>query len=281
MASRGILLVAPAAWTRPDVRERSPLKTCEITCAIAPGRFYEMAVEHGAKYSPGGDIQNFHFFLGVTPNSIGLAQLKLQLLGATGFIGCIGKDKSGEQMKMNAKLAAVTVPYYEDENAPTDDTRAVSVLGGERSLAADLSAAISHKSEYLKQPEISALVEREKYICHAGLFPPVFSDSIQLVDERAAANKEMFMKNLSAPFTCEFFKDAEEEVFLYMDFVLGNETQAQTLSAVHGREGLDPVVAEDGKVKKLPVIKLPPEKLVDTKGAGDAFVGGFVSQLVQ
>ena len=34
-------------------------------------------------------------------------------------------------------------------------------------------------------------------------------------------------------------------------------------------QGLAPVVvAEDGKVKKFPVIKLPKEKLVDTNGAG-------------
>jgi adenosine kinase len=34
-------------------------------------------------------------------------------------------------------------------------------------------------------------------------------------------------------------------------------------------------------VTKYPVEKLPKELLVDTNGAGDAFVGGFLSQLVQ
>ena len=34
-------------------------------------------------------------------------------------------------------------------------------------------------------------------------------------------------------------------------------------------------------MKTFPVILLPKEKLVDTNGAGDAFVGGFLSQLVQ
>lgn len=34
------------------------------------------------------------------------------------------------------------------------------------------------------------------------------------------------------------------------------------------------------QVYHIPVISLPKEKLVDTNGAGDAFVGGFLSQLV-
>lgn len=34
------------------------------------------------------------------------------------------------------------------------------------------------------------------------------------------------------------------------------------------------------QVTTYPVIPLPKEKLVDTNGAGDAFVGGFLSQLL-
>lgn len=32
---------------------------------------------------------------------------------------------------------------------------------------------------------------------------------------------------------------------------------------------------------EIPVEKLPADKIVDTNGAGDAFVGGFLAQLVQ
>ncbi|XP_039138651.1 adenosine kinase 1-like [Dioscorea cayenensis subsp. rotundata] len=97
-----------------------------------------------------------------------------------------------------------------------------------------------------------------------------------------------------------------------MDYVFNNETEARTFSKVHGWEtenveeialkisalpkasgthkritvitqGSDPVVvAEDGRLKLFPVILLPPkEKLVNTNGAGDAFIGGLLSQLVQ
>ncbi|GAB4833635.1 Adenylate kinase 2 [Ancistrocladus abbreviatus] len=262
--------------------------------------YEEMAAKYRVEYIAGG----------ATQNSIRVAQWMLQKPGATGYIGCIGKDKFGEEMKHNAKLAGVNAHYYEDESAPTG-TCAVCVVGGERSLVANLSAANCYKSDHLKRPENWVLVEKAKYLYIAGFFLTVSPDSIQLVAEHAAANNKYFMMNLSAPFICEFFKDAQEKALPYMDFVFGNETEARTFSKVHGWEtdnveeiavkisqwpkasgahkritvitqGADPVVvAEDGKVKKFPVILLPKEKLVDTNGAGDAFVGGFLSQLVQ
>lgn len=260
----------------------------------------EMASKYNVEYIAGG----------ATQNSIRVAQWMLQIPGATSYIGCIGKDKFGEEMKKNSKLAGVNVHYYEDESASTG-TCAVCVVGGERSLVANLSAANCYKSEHLKKPENWALVEKAKYFYIAGFFLTVSPDSIRLVAEHAAANNKVFMMNLSAPFICEFFKDALEKVLPYMDYIFGNETEARTFSKVQGwgtddveeialklsqwpkaseirkrtaviTQGADPVVvAQDGKLKKFPVIVLPKDKLVDTNGAGDAFVGGFLSQLVQ
>jgi len=45
-------------------------------------------------------------------------------------------------------------------------------------------------------------------------------------------------------------------------------------------QGADPtIVAVNGEVTQHPVLRLPKEKLVDTNGAGDAFVGGFLAAL--
>ncbi|KAG2334668.1 hypothetical protein Bca4012_000133 [Brassica carinata] len=247
---------------------------------------------------------------GATQNSIKVAQWMLQIPGATSYMGSIGKDKYGEAMKKDATAAGLNVHYYEDESAPTG-TCGVCVVGGERSLIANLSAANCYKVDHLKKPENWALVEKAKFYYIAGFFLTVSPESIQLVSEHAAANNKVFTMNLSAPFICEFFKDAQEKFLPYMDFVFGNETEARTFSRVHGWEtedveqiaikisqlpkatgtykrttvitqGADPVVvAQDGKVTKYPVIPLPKEKLVDTNGAGDAFVGGFMSQLVK
>jgi adenosine kinase len=39
-------------------------------------------------------------------------------------------------------------------------------------------------------------------------------------------------------------------------------------------------VVKEGVVTSYPVELLPKEKLVDTNGAGDAFVGGFLAQVM-
>ncbi|KAH0470054.1 hypothetical protein IEQ34_001612 [Dendrobium chrysotoxum] len=250
----------------------------------------ELASKHNVDYIAGG----------ATQNSIRVAQWMLQIPGATSYMGCIGKDKFGEEMKKNVKGAGVNAHYYEDETAPTG-TCAVCVVGGERSLIANLSAANCYKSDHLKRLENWKLVEKAQYIYIAGFFLTVSPESILLV----------FLMNLSAPFICEFFRDAQDKVFPYVDYIFGNETEARTFSRVRGWEtdnveeialkisalpkasgthkritvitqGSDPVVvAQDGKVRLFPVILLPKEKLVDTNGAGDAFVGGFLSQLVK
>lgn len=42
---------------------------------------------------------------------LGLLQWMLQIPGATSYIGCIGKDKFGEEMKKNSTAAGVNVGF--------------------------------------------------------------------------------------------------------------------------------------------------------------------------
>ncbi|KAL0336899.1 UNVERIFIED_CONTAM: Adenosine kinase [Sesamum calycinum] len=261
--------------------------------------YEELASKYKVEYIAGG----------ATQNSIRVAQWMLQKPGATGYMGSIGKDKFGEEMKKNAREAGVNVHYYEDDS-PTG-TCGVCVLGGERSLVANLSAANCYKPDHLKKPENWALVEKAKYYYIAGFFLTVSPESIMLVAEHAIAKNKVFCTNLSAPFilsssrmyktkyysTWTMFSGMKQKQELSPKFMAGRQRMLQKIalkisqlpkaSGTHKRvtvitQGADPVVvAEDGKVKLLSVIPLPKEKLVDTNGAGDAFVGGFLSQLVQ
>ncbi|XP_050379491.1 adenosine kinase 2-like [Argentina anserina] len=147
---------------------------------------------------------------GATNKSIRVAQWMLQEPGATSYMGSIGKDKYGDEMKKSSKLAGVNVHFYEEESVPTG-TCAVCIVGDGRSLVANLSAANCYKFEHLKRPENWALVEKAKYLYIAGFFLTVSPESIQLVGEHAAKNNKIFGMNLSATFISEFFKDVQEK----------------------------------------------------------------------
>jgi len=135
-------------------------------------------------------------------------------------------------------------------------------------------------------------------------------ESILTVAKAAVHDNKIFAMNLSAPFLIQFFGDQMAAALPYADFVFGNESEALAYGEAKGygndiptialklaqqpkasgtrprivvfTQGSDStIVASEGTWKLYPVDPLPRELLVDTNGAGDAFVGGFLSQLVQ
>lgn len=112
------------------------------------------------------------------------------------------------------------------------------------------------------------------------------------------------MMNLSAPFVSEFYGKPLKAALPYVDILFANEDEADTFARVNDfkttdrreialklsnyekinekrkrvviiTQGSEPVIlAKNDEITEFPVTKLPAEKVVDTNGAGDAFVGG-------
>lgn len=249
---------------------------------------------------------------GATQNSVKVAQWMIQEPHKVGtFFGCIGKDKFGKILKEKAEEANVDAHYYEQSEEPTG-TCAACITSDNRSLVANLAAANCYKKEkHLDLEENWKLVEKAQVYYIAGFFLTVSLESILKVAKHASENNKIFCLNLSAPFICEFFKEALMKVMPYVDILFGNETEAttfareqgfetedieeiakkaQSLSKVNkkrqrivvftqGKEGT--VMTKGDKVETFPVLEIDQSEIVDTNGAGDAFVGGFLSQLVQ
>ena len=247
---------------------------------------------------------------GATQNSIRVASWMLQQPKSCSYMGCVGKDESAATMTKECEKEGVVVQYMVDEATPTG-TCAVCVKDGERSLITNLGAANNYKIAHAEAAENWALVEKAKFYYISGFFFTVSPDTIMKVAEHAKEAGKCFMMNLSAPFIMQVppFKAALTATMPFIDILFGNESEAQTFAETEGwdkaltvaeiackisamengpkkvviTQGADPtIVAEGGKVLlEHPVKPLTKEELVDTNGAGDAFVGGFLSQLVQ
>ena len=81
----------------------------------------------------------------------------LQQPAATSFMGCIGRDAFGDQLRASAAGDGVNVHYMEVESIPTG-VCAVLVVDTDRSLVTNLNAANHYKIDHLKKPEVMMLL---------------------------------------------------------------------------------------------------------------------------
>jgi len=247
---------------------------------------------------------------GATQNTIRVAQWMLKSkTGQTAFMGCVGNDDYAKVLEDCASKDGVLVHYMKDAETPTG-TCGCLIKDGERALVANLAAANNFKPSHLDTDKAKEIIEAAKFYYIAGFFLTVSPESLAIVGDHCVANNKVLGLNLSAPFIVEFFGDKVKAALEYADFVFSNESEAETYGKVNDlgsdlkeialkiAEGpkknnkrertviftqgsKSTIVACKGKITEYAVEELAKDKLVDTNGAGDAFVGGFLSQLVQ
>jgi len=245
---------------------------------------------------------------GATQNSIRVAQWILGKPNATSYMGCVGSDESSKILEEKAKQVGINVRYQTCEK-PTGRC-AVLITDQNRSLVTKLDAANHFTISHLEEETNWSVVSAAKLVYSAGFFLTVSVDSMLKVAKHCALSNKTYCLNLSAPFLCQFFKDQMSSVLPFTDIVFGNETEAASYAEVNNlnttdvakiatkiamlpkengsrsrlviiTQGSDPVIAvEHGKVKTYPVTPLEKSEIVDTNGAGDAFVGGFLAQWI-
>ncbi|OUC44085.1 kinase, PfkB family [Trichinella nativa] len=177
------------------------------------------------------------------------------------------------------------------------------------SLCAHLAAANLFSVDYLELQENWKLIEKARYFYVAGFFMSSCLPAIYKIAEHADNASKYFMMNLSATFICSTMKEHFVRLFPYIDVLFGNEKEAFEIAKALGFEsqclkevvicianiekasnrsrlvvvtqGPKPVIISDGSMfQTYPVPQLADERIVDTSGTGDAFVGGFLSQFI-
>ncbi|KAM5236790.1 adenosine kinase isoform 1-T1 [Ctenodactylus gundi] len=191
---------------------------------------------------------------GSTQNSMKVAQWMIQQPHkAATFFGCIGIDKFGEILKKKAAEVHVDAHYYEQNEQPTG-TCAACITGDNRSLVANLAAANCYKKEkHLDLEKNWMLVEKARvcYIAEAATFAR--EQGFETEDIEEIARKTQALPKV-------------------------NSKRQRIVIFTQGRE--DTVMATESEVIAFPVLDQDQKEIIDTIGAGDAFVGGFLSQLV-
>lgn len=206
----------------------------------------------------------------------------------------------------------MTAHYDVVEEVPTG-TCAVLVHKTERSLVANLSAAEKYsKARHFESPAFQAVVRGAKVIYSAGFFLTHAADTMVECGKIAQETGARYALNLSAPFLCQFFKDQMHAVLPYADFVFGNESEAAAFAEANGygavsveetarriaalpkanaavprivviTQGADQTIVVEGDKPTVvvPVEAVAKESIVDTNGAGDSFVGGFLAHVLK
>ncbi|KAJ8304083.1 hypothetical protein KUTeg_017666 [Tegillarca granosa] len=247
---------------------------------------------------------------GATQNSIRVAQWLLQKPGATTFFGGVGNDIYYEILKKTVEQVGVNVHYEVHSGKATGKCGAI-ITGEDRSLVTELGAAEMFTADFLKQPENWALVEKAQFYYIGGFIVPASSEAVLGVLKHAANTGKTVIMNLHAKFLCQYFADSDFNLLQYVDVLFGNGDEAtefgkhmgfnttnveeiakltsllpklnknreRTVVFTQGKSST--ILAVSGKTTVFQVVPVDRSIIKDTNGCGDAFVGGFLSQLVQ
>jgi adenosine kinase len=229
------------------------------------------------------------------------------MLGSSGhvdFIGCIGNDDYGKLLTKVAHDSGVNTHFDINQVHQTGCCASI-IYNKDRSLVGFVSAAGHYSFDHYQSRDVQEAVNSSDIIYTTGFFSLSSYASILAAGQYAAQSNKYFMLNLSAPFVTEL--DNFYNVLQYADIVVGNEHESLAVSNKQGWGTSDnkeialkiaqlpkinqsrkrmviitqgkhsTLVCEDDTVTEYPVPAIDPSLIVDTNGAGDSFVAGFLA----
>eukprot|EP00759_Apiculatamorpha_spiralis_P051877 PhF_6_TR5532/c0_g1_i1/m.7859/K00856/E2.7.1.20, ADK; adenosine kinase len=228
------------------------------------------------------------------------------------FVGCTAEDNFGRILR-DALVKVNVQPLFDVCTTKPSGTCACLVVGKERTLVANLGAALHLSLDFVKNDAITDVLKKADVVYCEGFFLNLVANPnvVMYVADYCCTNDVVLSFNLSAPYLCHIFKDLWADVMPCIDVIFGNKVDfcayAETLGwndvadvceiamrvamlpkrnnsrsrivvLTHGEEPTVVATPEGIVEYETPWVQL--DQIVDLNGAGDAFAGGFLSAYV-
>ncbi len=291
-----------------EIMQKYGLKSGETIFASPENEsfFNEIENEPEVTYTPGGSVQNTlrvaSFCLNSEPNNI-KKNYKLTMLGSVG--DDIYKDKVINALKINGVNPLLQI-------IPNMNTSrcAVGIYKKERTLLPEIKASNYLSEEFLSQNG-QEILSHDALIIEGYFLKEKFELCKKLCLEFIKL-KKLIILTLCDDFMIEFHKEKIMEIANLADMIFGNFHSAEVLADGRGKnmkETFEKIHKKLSNKERMLVITAGPQgafcskfnyqkmqleflfqdfpqniknyEIVDLNGAGDAFLGGFLSQQMQ
>ncbi|KAL0207048.1 hypothetical protein P9112_012759 [Eukaryota sp. TZLM1-RC] len=247
---------------------------------------------------------------GATQNSIRIAASILGR-GKCAYIGAVGDDETASTLKSCVEGDGVDTFYQSVEKKMTG-TCAVLVVDRERTLVTALEAANDLSIDHINEHKTT--ITESKIIYSSGYVLTACPQVTEIAEAVSNTENCLYAVNLAAPFLAEvpMFRESMIKMIEHCAIVFGNDSEAKAFAKTQEWSSELEEIAKNiadmpfkgtSTIKRLVVITcgadatitcvagesavehsvavVPNEEIVDVNGAGDAFVGGFLSSYAQ
>ena len=270
------------------------------------------------QFIAGGATQNTCRVVQWMLKSIPTGEYTSNTVAFMGCVGA--NDTYGRTLYDCATSDGVHIHYQCNTEHPTGTCAALIVDGERALIANLGAANHFHKSHLTENTHSQEIINAAQIYYCAGFFLTVSLESLVYVAEQTLQGDKLFALNLSAPFIIDFFTEQLNTAVEYADYLFGNEIEAETYAkkfnlefinstdgtidlkqvAQHianlpkknssrprtviftqGNKSTIVAIGNGTTVTEYPIVDLlDSTQIVDTNGAGDAFVGGFFASII-